>query len=67
VFDAAARARGAQQFLSWARFPVVEVERDAAGDGFLVRFSDARYRMAERLNGPTVRLDRNLSISEVSQ
>jgi inner membrane protein len=67
VFDAAARASGAQKFLSWARFPVVEVERVAAGDGFLVRFSDARYRMAERLNGPTVRLDRNLSISEVSQ
>jgi inner membrane protein len=64
AFEAAARAREAQQFLSWARFPVVESERDAERDGFVVRFSDARYRTTGRLNGPTVRLDRNLAISE---
>jgi inner membrane protein len=64
AFEAAARARDAQQFLSWARFPVAEIERDAAGDGFVVRFSDARYRTTGRLNGPTVRLDRDLEIRD---
>jgi inner membrane protein len=64
VFEAAARAHDARQFLSWARFPVVAIERDAEGDGFVARFADARYLELGRLDGPTVRVDRNLSISK---
>jgi len=60
VFEAAARAPNAQRFLSWARFPAAEVENDAAG--FVVRFTDMRYRDTGRLNGPVVRLDANLEI-----
>jgi inner membrane protein len=65
VFEAAARTRDAQRYLSWARFPTVDVE-EAGGagtaNGYVVRFSDARYRDGERLFGPTVRLDRNLQL-----
>ena len=43
VFEAASRAHEAQQFLSWARFPVVEIERNAESDGFVARFGDTRY------------------------
>ncbi len=64
VFEAAARAPDAQHFLSWARFPVVEVERGADDDVLVVRFGDARYLPPSRLNGPVVHLDRNLSIGE---
>jgi hypothetical protein len=60
VFEAAARAPNAQRFLSWARFPAVEVENGAGG--FVVRFTDMRYRDTGRLNGPIVRLDANLEI-----
>ena len=59
AFAAAAQTPGAQRFLTWARFPYVEVEADA--DGYLVRFLDARYHETGRLMGPTVRLDRNLA------
>ncbi len=72
VFEAAARTRDAQRYLSWARFPIAEVEPSAAGDagaddastddGYIVRFSDARYRSQDRIPGPTVRLDRNLRL-----
>jgi len=67
VFEAAARTREAQRYLSWARFPTAEVERwgaEDAGtdDGYVVRFSDARYRGENRIFGPTVRLDRNLQL-----
>ena len=72
VFEAAARTRDAQRYLSWARFPIAEVERpDATGtrtdgastdEGYVVRFSDARYRGQDRIPGPTVRLDRNLRL-----
>jgi inner membrane protein len=55
VFEAAARAEDARDFLTWARFPFVEVEPD--GDVLVVRFTDVRYRVTGRLNGPTVRLD----------
>jgi len=64
VFEAAARAHDAQQFLSWARFPVVAIERSTGNDGFVAHFGDARYLDLGRLDGPTVRLDRNLSISK---
>ena len=61
VFEAAALAPQARRFLTWSRFPYVEVE--AAADGTLaVRFLDARYRYTERLEGPTVRLDRDLRV-----
>ncbi len=59
VFEAAARAPDAQQFLSWARFPIAEIDREPDG-GFVVRFTDARYRTTGRLDGPVVRLDPNL-------
>jgi inner membrane protein len=59
AFEAAARAEDARDFLTWARFPFVELE--PAPDGaLLVRFTDVRYRVTGRLNGPTVRLDREL-------
>jgi inner membrane protein len=64
VFEAAARARDARLFLSWSRFPVVDIEGSAGTDGFVVRFKDARYLAAGRLDGPTVHLDRNRSIRE---
>jgi len=63
VFEAAARAPDARRFLSWARFPVVDIERADADAGFVVRFSDARYRALGPLNGPTVRLDRDLRLA----
>jgi inner membrane protein len=59
AFAAAAQTPGAQRFLTWARFPYVEVESDA--DGLVVRFLDARYYATGRLLGPVVRLDRNLA------
>ncbi|HLF12426.1 MAG TPA: metal-dependent hydrolase [Gammaproteobacteria bacterium] len=59
VFDAAAQAPEARDFLSWARFPSVELE-PAADGGTVVRFFDVRYRSGERLDGPTVHLDRGL-------
>jgi inner membrane protein len=61
LFEAAARTRDAAQYLSWARFPVMEME-GTAGDGrIVVRFTDARYRTLGQLDGPTVQLDRGLS------
>jgi inner membrane protein len=59
IFAAAAQTPGARRFLTWARFPYVEVAADA--DGHVVRFFDARYYATGRLMGPTVRLDRNLT------
>ena len=50
------RARpGARRFLVWARYPAIDVEA-APGGGTLVRFSDVRYRAADRLSGPVVEL-----------
>jgi inner membrane protein len=43
AFEAAALTPDARDFLTWSRFPVADVER-AEPNGFLVRFSDARYR-----------------------
>ena len=62
VFEAAALAPDARDFLTWSRFPVVDVER-AAGGELVVQFSDARYRSAQRLGGPAVRLDEDLRVS----
>jgi hypothetical protein len=59
VFAAAAQTREARNFLTWSRFPAVDVE-PAPDGGTVVRFSDVRYRGGERLDGPTVRLDREL-------
>jgi len=59
IFEAAAHTLDAERFLSWARFPLVDVER-AADDSLVVRFSDARYRSTGRLDGPVVRLSRDL-------
>ncbi len=55
LYAAAAATVEAQRFLTWSRFPYVEVE--AAGDGHVVRFRDARYRSRDALGGPAVRLD----------
>lgn len=61
VFDAAALAPAARDYLSWARFPFVEIEPADAG-AIVVRFSDARYRARGALNGPAVRLDSSLRV-----
>lgn len=63
AFEAAAAAPAARNYLTWARFPVIDVE-PAPGGGTVVSFSDARYRDGERLVGPSVRLDRELRIVE---
>jgi len=56
LFEAAAKARDARQYLTWSRFPAVEIEPMPDG-GTLVRFFDMRYRAMNRIVGPTVRLD----------
>jgi inner membrane protein len=56
LFEAAATARDARHYLAWARFPAIETE-PSQGGGTLVRFFDMRYRAANRIPGPTVRLD----------
>lgn len=58
IYTAAAQTPEAQRFLTWARFPFIEVESDQ--DGHIVRFIDARYVTTERLPRPVVRLDRDL-------
>jgi inner membrane protein len=58
LYAAAATTIEAQRFLSWARFPLVEIDEDA--DGYVVRFFDARYRATGRLSGPSVPLDHEL-------
>jgi inner membrane protein len=55
VYEAAARDPGAQRFLVWARYPAIDVEAAPDG-GTRVRFSDVRYRAADRLSGPVVEL-----------
>jgi inner membrane protein len=56
VFETAARALPARQYLVWSRFPAIEVE-SAPGGGTFVHFFDMRYRSMGRIPGPTVRLD----------
>ena len=56
LFEAAAQARDARLYLTWSRFPAVEIEPSPTG-GTLVRFFDMRYRSMDRILGPTVRLD----------
>jgi hypothetical protein len=56
LFEAAAQARDARHYLTWSRFPAIEVELSPSG-GTLVRFLDMRYRSMGRIPGPTVRLD----------
>ena len=56
LFEAAARARDARHYLTWSRFPAIEIEASADG-GTLVHFFDMRYRSMGRIPGPTVRLD----------
>jgi len=55
-FEAAAKARDARQYLTWSRFPAIDVEPLPDG-GTLVRFFDMRYRAMDRILGPAVRLD----------
>jgi inner membrane protein len=59
VYEAAAQRADARNFLSWTRFPSVDVEPGVEG-GWIVRFTDVRYRDGDRLEGPTVHLDREL-------
>lgn len=54
-FAAAATNPDARRFLTWSRFPYVDVESNSAGE-YVVRFRDARYSEIGRLSGPTVRL-----------
>jgi inner membrane protein len=63
AFEAASAASAARNYLTWARFPVMDTQ-PAPGGGVVVSFSDARYRDGERLLGPSVRLDRELKIVE---
>jgi hypothetical protein len=56
LFEAAAQARAARHYLTWTRFPAIEVEASPSGDS-LVHFFDMRYRSMDRIVGPTVRLD----------
>jgi hypothetical protein len=58
IYMSAAQTPEAQRFLTWARFPFIEVE--SGPDGYIVRFIDARYVMTERLPRPVVQLDRDL-------
>jgi inner membrane protein len=58
IYMSAAQTPEAQRFLTWARFPFVEVE--SGPDGHIVRFIDARYVATERLPRPIVQLDRDL-------
>lgn len=55
VYEAAARDPLARRFLVWARYPAIDVEAGPSG-GTLVRFTDVRYRVADRLSGPVVEL-----------
>jgi inner membrane protein len=55
IFEAAALDPMARRFLAWARYPVIDVEGRPSG-GALVRFTDVRYRAADRLSGPVVEL-----------
>jgi inner membrane protein len=55
VYETAALDPAARRFLVWVRYPAIDVE--AAPDGrTLVRFTDVRYRAADRLSGPVVEL-----------
>jgi inner membrane protein len=56
LFEAAAKARDARHYLTWSRFPAIEVEASPGG-GTLVRFFDMRYRSMDRIPGPIVQLD----------
>jgi len=58
IYIAAAQTIEAQRFLTWARFPYIDVESDA--NGHVVSFLDARYVGTQRLLTPVVRLDRDL-------
>jgi inner membrane protein len=55
AFELAAQAPAARRFLAWARYPAVDVEQGPSGST-LVRFTDVRYRAADRLSGPVVEL-----------
>jgi inner membrane protein len=58
IVAAATRTLSARRYLTWSRYPYFEV--DARDDGYVVRVRDARYHGLGRLEGPDVRLDRNL-------
>jgi inner membrane protein len=64
VVEAAARTREVRDFLTWSRFPHVEVEIGAGGDR-IVTFEDVRYRTRGRWEGPKVRLDGDLRVLAV--
>jgi inner membrane protein len=55
AYEAAALDPAARRFLVWARYPAIDMEA-APGGGTLVRFTDVRYRAADRLSGPVVEL-----------
>jgi len=55
---AASRVPAAGDYLTWSRYPYFEIERDDGG--YLVHMRDARYRGLGGLDGPDVRLDRDL-------
>jgi inner membrane protein len=63
VFEAAARAAPARNYLTWSRFPAIETA-PAPDGGTFVELSDVRYRANDRIPGPRVRLDRELNVVE---
>jgi inner membrane protein len=59
VAAAASQVPDARDYLTWSRYPYFEI--DADDDGYLVQIRDARYREVGQLDGPRVRLDRDLN------
>ncbi|HUQ52076.1 MAG TPA: hypothetical protein VM692_07625, partial [Gammaproteobacteria bacterium] len=55
VYERASLDPNARRFLLWARYPAIEMETLPSG-GTRVRFTDVRYRAADRLSGPVVEL-----------
>jgi inner membrane protein len=55
-FQLAAQAPAARRFLTWSRYPAVDLESVPDGGGVRVTFTDVRYRPTGRLTGPTVHL-----------
>ncbi len=54
-YQLAAQTPAARRFLTWARYPAIDLE-PSPGGGIRVTFTDVRYRAEGRLLGPTIEL-----------